>query len=59
MNKFTGTNKSSTPIPNKPLSRLRFFWNVGPVTPDIPSNKVPKDFPEVEGVLEDWGSSTQ
>jgi hypothetical protein len=45
MSKLSGDNKPFTPNPSLPLSRMRFFWNVGDVTPDIPSNKSPKDFP--------------
>lgn len=38
---------------------MRYFWNVGEVTPDIPANKIPNDFPEMESVMNDWGNSTQ
>ncbi len=36
---------------------MRFLWNVGHVTPDIPANKIPKDFPEMEQVLDNWGNN--
>jgi hypothetical protein len=57
MSKFTGLNSALSPIPSKPLSRMRFFWNVGKAAKHIPSNKIPKDFPEMEEVLDDWGNS--
>lgn len=38
---FTGDKTNNNPIPQDSMSKMRYMWNVGTVTPDIPSNIIP------------------
>lgn len=53
---YTGKNGILTPFPFESLSKMRYMWNIGTVTDDIPSNVIPKDFPQFESVMDDWGN---
>jgi isopenicillin N synthase-like dioxygenase len=35
---------------------MRYMWNIGSVTSDIPSNVIPEDFPQFQHIMDDWGN---
>lgn len=55
LNSYVNGNKAATPSPPPHDAKWRYFYNIGDVMEDIAQNRLPKDFPEFEEVVEGWG----